>query len=216
MLYQRGVLVVGRSFGRSVTFYFFTILFLWPHCSYPKGLATSNMAPAHSHATSVVVYPALFFKTLSFENRLSYSALLGLEWKIFWHSSLICFQAYIGYWSFVAENMGRCPYIYELDSISSVVLLPRVLMRAFVHRYVPPSLMAESVHNEIFSRGQATPRLYNLLCRLVSLSVTKLLLRLSTPAHPSGTGWRRGGGSEHGLFLQLPNSSLLVFQNYYE
>ena len=36
------------------------ILFLWPHCSCPNGLVTSNMAPAHPHATSVAVYPALF------------------------------------------------------------------------------------------------------------------------------------------------------------
>ena len=34
----------------------------WPHCSCPNGLVTSNMAPAHPHATGVAVYPALFFK----------------------------------------------------------------------------------------------------------------------------------------------------------
>ena len=31
------------------------------HCSCPNGLVTSNIAPAHPHATSVTVYPALFF-----------------------------------------------------------------------------------------------------------------------------------------------------------
>ena len=36
------------------------ILFLWPHCSCRNGLVTSNMAPAHPHATSVAVYQALF------------------------------------------------------------------------------------------------------------------------------------------------------------
>ena len=36
------------------------ILFLWPHRSCPNDLVTSNMAPAHPHATSVAVYPALF------------------------------------------------------------------------------------------------------------------------------------------------------------
>ena len=36
------------------------ILFLWPHSSCPNGLETSNTAPAHPHATSVAVYPALF------------------------------------------------------------------------------------------------------------------------------------------------------------
>ena len=58
---------VGRSVGRTVSrlvgwshFTFFMILFLWPHSSCPCGLVTSNMAPAHPHATSVAVYPALF------------------------------------------------------------------------------------------------------------------------------------------------------------
>ena len=38
---------------------FFVILFFWPHCSCPNGLVTSNMAPAHLHATLIAVYPAL-------------------------------------------------------------------------------------------------------------------------------------------------------------
>ena len=58
-----------------------------------------------------------FFKALSFENGLSYWALLGLEWKIFCHSLLICYHLYVGYWSLAVMNMSRCPYIYELDSI---------------------------------------------------------------------------------------------------
>ena len=55
---------VGWSVGRSVghTLLFFMILFLWPHCSCPNGLVTSNMAPAHPHATSVAVYPALLIE----------------------------------------------------------------------------------------------------------------------------------------------------------
>ena len=36
------------------------ILFFRPHCSCPNGLVTSNMAPAHPHATSVAVYQTLF------------------------------------------------------------------------------------------------------------------------------------------------------------
>ena len=36
------------------------IFIFGPHCSCPNGLVTSNMAPAHPHATSVAVYPALF------------------------------------------------------------------------------------------------------------------------------------------------------------
>ena len=33
---------------------------LWPHCSCPNDHKTSNIAPAHPHATRVAVYPALF------------------------------------------------------------------------------------------------------------------------------------------------------------
>ena len=53
-------LSVGLSVGRS-HFTFFMIFILWPYCSCPIGLVTSNMAPAHPHATWVAVYPALFF-----------------------------------------------------------------------------------------------------------------------------------------------------------
>ena len=60
------------------------------------------------------------FKTLSFENGLSYQALLGLVWKIFWHSLLICFHCFIGCWSLAAIIMVRCPYIYFLDSSRSI------------------------------------------------------------------------------------------------
>ena len=63
---------VGRSVGRSVCrsvgrlvgrshFTFFMIFIFGPHCSCPNGLVTSNIAPARPHATSVAVYPALFF-----------------------------------------------------------------------------------------------------------------------------------------------------------
>ena len=47
---------VGWLVGRSVTLLFFMIFFLWPHCSCPNGLVTSNMAPAHPHATSVLFF----------------------------------------------------------------------------------------------------------------------------------------------------------------
>ena len=53
---------VGWSVGRSVCwshFTFFMIFMFGSHRSCPNGLVTSNMAPAHSHATSVAVYPAL-------------------------------------------------------------------------------------------------------------------------------------------------------------
>ena len=52
-------LSVGLSVCLShFTFFMFSII--GPHCSCPNGLVTSNMAPAHPHATSVAVYPALF------------------------------------------------------------------------------------------------------------------------------------------------------------
>ena len=52
---------VGWLVGRSVTFYSFMIFIFGPHCSCRNGLVTSNVAPAHPHATSVSVHPALFF-----------------------------------------------------------------------------------------------------------------------------------------------------------
>ena len=48
-----------RFVGPSVTL-FLGFCGLWPHCSYPSDQVTSNTAPAHPHATWVVVYPALF------------------------------------------------------------------------------------------------------------------------------------------------------------
>ena len=51
--------LVGRSVGLSHFAFFFMILFLGPHCSCPRCLVTSDMAPAHPHPTSVAVYPAL-------------------------------------------------------------------------------------------------------------------------------------------------------------
>ena len=53
---------VRRSVRPSVRPSHFTFLFfcgLWPHCSCPSDQVTSNTAPAHPHATGVVVYPAL-------------------------------------------------------------------------------------------------------------------------------------------------------------
>ena len=39
------------------------ILLLWHQCSGLNGLVTSYMAPAHPHATSIAMYPALFCRT---------------------------------------------------------------------------------------------------------------------------------------------------------
>ena len=63
--------LVGWSVGRSVghILLFLWLLFLWPHGSCPKGLVTSNMAPAHPHATSVAVYPALFLNRCYFTKK---------------------------------------------------------------------------------------------------------------------------------------------------
>ena len=53
---------VRPSVRRSVRH---TLLFLgfcgfWPHCSCPNDGVTSIMAPAHPHATGIVVYPAFY------------------------------------------------------------------------------------------------------------------------------------------------------------
>ena len=53
---------VRRSVRRSVrhTLLFRRFLAFWPYRSCPNAPVTSNMAPAHPHATGVAVYPALF------------------------------------------------------------------------------------------------------------------------------------------------------------
>ena len=49
--------LVRRSVHHTLLFLDFRSL--WPHCSCPSDQVTSNMAPAHPHATGVAVYPAL-------------------------------------------------------------------------------------------------------------------------------------------------------------
>ena len=53
---------VGRSVRRSISNILLFLGFsgVWPHCSCPNDEVTSNIAPAHPHATGVAVYPALF------------------------------------------------------------------------------------------------------------------------------------------------------------
>ena len=58
---------VGRLVGQSRSSFFMTLFFLL-HCSCPNGLVTSNIAPAHPHATSVAVYPALLHKSLGLKS----------------------------------------------------------------------------------------------------------------------------------------------------
>ena len=60
-------LSVVRLVGWS-HFTFFNVFFLWPYCSCPTALVSSNMAPAHPHATGVAVYPALFIALLKLFN----------------------------------------------------------------------------------------------------------------------------------------------------
>ena len=49
--------------GRSHFTFFYDFISL-THCTWPNGLVTSTMAPAHTHATSEAMYPALFFSFL--------------------------------------------------------------------------------------------------------------------------------------------------------
>ena len=51
------------SLRQTLLFKFFCGL--WPHCSCPNDQVTSNMAPAHPHATRVAMYLALFITTLT-------------------------------------------------------------------------------------------------------------------------------------------------------
>ena len=53
---------VRRSVGPLVrhTLLFRRFIAFWPYRSCPNAPETSNMAPAHPHATGVAVYPALF------------------------------------------------------------------------------------------------------------------------------------------------------------
>ena len=50
---------VGLSVRPSLFLFFGGFCYLWPHCSCPNDEVTSNMAPAHPHATGAAVYPAL-------------------------------------------------------------------------------------------------------------------------------------------------------------
>ena len=55
--------------SRSDTLYcLLCIIILWPYCSYPIALVSSNIAPAHPHTTGVAVYPALFQKSVTVRN----------------------------------------------------------------------------------------------------------------------------------------------------
>ena len=56
-------LSVGWSVSRS-HLTFFMIFIFGPHCSCPNSLVTSNMAPAHPHATLVAMYPAFLISLL--------------------------------------------------------------------------------------------------------------------------------------------------------
>ena len=47
------------------TLLFLAFCGLWPHCSFPSDQVTSDMAPAHLHATGVAVYPALVWLIFS-------------------------------------------------------------------------------------------------------------------------------------------------------
>ena len=58
---------VGQLVGWSVChILLFMIFILLPHCSYPNGLVTSNMASAHPYTTGVVVDPAVFLNVTYF------------------------------------------------------------------------------------------------------------------------------------------------------
>ena len=53
---------IHQSVCQSIchTLLFWRFWGFWPHCSGPNAPLTSNMAPAHPHATGLAVYSALF------------------------------------------------------------------------------------------------------------------------------------------------------------
>ena len=57
---------VGWSVGPSTPLLLFSFLGPWPHSSCPNALVTATTAPAHQHATVVVVYLVLFEQLLWF------------------------------------------------------------------------------------------------------------------------------------------------------
>ena len=60
-------LSISLSVGMSVSHFTFVMIFIFlAYGLCPNGLVTSNMAPAHSHATGVAVYPALFLNNVYF------------------------------------------------------------------------------------------------------------------------------------------------------
>ena len=63
---------------------FFMIFIFGPYCFCPNGLVTSNMAPAHPHATSVAGYLALFFLILNI--------FLLFSFILFWHHFFIVYR----------------------------------------------------------------------------------------------------------------------------
>ena len=70
---QSVCLLVRPSVGQSICH----TLFIWgfsglrPHCSCPNDEVTSNMAPAHPHATGVALYPTLLhnYRTIEVMNK---------------------------------------------------------------------------------------------------------------------------------------------------
>ena len=75
-LYTPLCLSVSPSIGRSHFTFFMNFIF-GSHCSCPNGLVTSNMAPAHPHATSVAVHPALFSIMIRPDNSDFFDCYLG-------------------------------------------------------------------------------------------------------------------------------------------
>lgn len=63
---------------------------LWPYCSYPNGLVTSNMAPAYPHGTRLALYPAEFLSITFFQEyqqkKIANTLSLFLKWyRVCWY-----------------------------------------------------------------------------------------------------------------------------------
>ena len=119
------------SVGPSVchTLLFWHLWGFWLYRSCPNAPLTSNMAPAHPHATGVAVYPALFKRESALKAWLVLHALNELSARTFGHSTFLNLEGFVCY-----------PLIARLKSRVTFLCHVNFAIAALVHRYCCVSL----------------------------------------------------------------------------